>query len=741
MGFSAAWLPCSLLLSALLCGTPIPCGAQRCVTEPMPDMVIDISTAVSSGVRGTDPLYTDGLEDCVSACCAEYRIAGDKDCNFLIYDSRKLMKHPNCYLFNCPSEDSCPMKPSRGVTSFNLRRGNAGTRSEGSDPVVIPEEHLLQLPPSWNRSDMRASVVHAQSSAGEERGSAFHTKGSAGKERGSALHTQGSAGKERGSSLHIQGSAGEERGSALHTQGSAGEKRASALHIQGSAGEERGSALHTQGSAGEERDSALHTQGSAGEVQGGSALHTQGSAGEVQGGSALHTQGSAGKERGSALHTQGFAGEERDSALHTQGSAGEERGSALHTQDSAGEVQSSALHTHGSAGEVQSSALHTHGSAGEVQSSALHTQGSAGEVQGGSALHTQGSAGEVQGGSALHTQGSAGEVQGGSALHTQGSADEVQGGSALHTQGSALHTQGSADEVQKRLTSQMLHLAENIEKHLEQFEPETEQDPNPPIQVLDLSNATPTTARHRGALRPPPPAMGVKPSTADQKKGAVPSAVSHRLKIGPSTSRPAPKTRGHDPAPRTDSLGLHVASTVPSSGKGMNSDIGQAGASSLPPSEDRRTNIDHSMTSTESRAPNIHHLLPGTTALRPITHADPLLTTPAQRPRATHPPKSQARPPASKLPPPSTSFSVTDRDSLSPAGHMDEPSNKLDVIKAAVGEGAYSDEKNGLVAALVFGVVFLVVVIGVIACKVSEAQRRQRYTKLDYLINGMYVDT
>ncbi|XP_010015626.1 PREDICTED: MANSC domain-containing protein 1, partial [Nestor notabilis] len=49
-------------------------------------------------------------------------------------------------------------------------------------------------------------------------------------------------------------------------------------------------------------------------------------------------------------------------------------------------------------------------------------------------------------------------------------------------------------------------------------------------------------------------------------------------------------------------------------------------------------------------------------------------------------------------------------------------------------------EKSSLVAALLFGVIFLVLVIALTGKKIHESFQKRHYTRLDYLINGMYAD-
>lgn len=49
-------------------------------------------------------------------------------------------------------------------------------------------------------------------------------------------------------------------------------------------------------------------------------------------------------------------------------------------------------------------------------------------------------------------------------------------------------------------------------------------------------------------------------------------------------------------------------------------------------------------------------------------------------------------------------------------------------------------EKSSLVVALMFGVIFLLLVIALTGKKIHESLQKRHYTRLDYLINGMYAD-
>ncbi|NWX18140.1 MANS1 protein, partial [Aegotheles bennettii] len=49
-------------------------------------------------------------------------------------------------------------------------------------------------------------------------------------------------------------------------------------------------------------------------------------------------------------------------------------------------------------------------------------------------------------------------------------------------------------------------------------------------------------------------------------------------------------------------------------------------------------------------------------------------------------------------------------------------------------------EKSSLLAALLFGVIFLLIVVALTGKKIHESLQKRHYTRLDYLINGMYSD-
>ncbi|KFP08736.1 MANSC domain-containing protein 1, partial [Calypte anna] len=50
------------------------------------------------------------------------------------------------------------------------------------------------------------------------------------------------------------------------------------------------------------------------------------------------------------------------------------------------------------------------------------------------------------------------------------------------------------------------------------------------------------------------------------------------------------------------------------------------------------------------------------------------------------------------------------------------------------------EEKSSLIAALLFGVIFFLLVIALTGKKIRESLQKRHYTRLDYLINGIYAD-
>ncbi|XP_075298263.1 MANSC domain-containing protein 1 isoform X2 [Opisthocomus hoazin] len=117
------WPVCLLVMA---CAVPGPSLGRECSAEEVGDAIIEINSALAGGVRGAEPRYAPAPAACLRACCAGEKLAGDKKCNLMIFDTRRTSAHPNCYLFHCPSAEACPMKPAAGFVSYKITRDTHG---------------------------------------------------------------------------------------------------------------------------------------------------------------------------------------------------------------------------------------------------------------------------------------------------------------------------------------------------------------------------------------------------------------------------------------------------------------------------------------------------------------------------------------------------------------------------------------------------------------------------------------
>ncbi|KAM5262751.1 MANSC domain-containing protein 1 [Ctenodactylus gundi] len=124
-------------------------ASQNCLPESLDDVVIDIQSSLSKGIRGNEPVHTATHMDCINSCCSTIDIAGDKACNLMIFDTRKAAGQPNCYLFYCPSEEACPLKPAKGLKSYRIIRGYAKStdllETDAFSPRSGSSSHLPKL--------------------------------------------------------------------------------------------------------------------------------------------------------------------------------------------------------------------------------------------------------------------------------------------------------------------------------------------------------------------------------------------------------------------------------------------------------------------------------------------------------------------------------------------------------------------------------------------------------------------
>ncbi|XP_004716286.1 MANSC domain-containing protein 1 [Echinops telfairi] len=124
-------------------------ASQYCPVKSLEDVVIDIQSSLSKGIRGNEPIHTLTQEDCVNSCCSTKNISGNKACNLVIFDTRKTIRQPNCYLFFCPSEEACPLKPAKGLMSYRVIRDFPSlTSTDSSRQDLTQEESLFHGRPS-----------------------------------------------------------------------------------------------------------------------------------------------------------------------------------------------------------------------------------------------------------------------------------------------------------------------------------------------------------------------------------------------------------------------------------------------------------------------------------------------------------------------------------------------------------------------------------------------------------------
>lgn len=91
-------------------------------------------------------------------------------------------------------------------------------------------------------------------------------------------------------------------------------------------------------------------------------------------------------------------------------------------------------------------------------------------------------------------------------------------------------------------------------------------------------------------------------------------------------------------------------------------------------------------------------------------------------------------------------FTLSTKDSLTssqnnPEGYDPSDSDSYLLESILRGKGVIQlGEESSLIAALLFGVIFFLLVIALTGKKMYESLQKSHYTRLDYLINGMYAD-
>ncbi|XP_004411122.1 PREDICTED: MANSC domain-containing protein 1 [Odobenus rosmarus divergens] len=151
--------------------------SQNCPTKSLEDVVIDIQSSLSKGIRGNEPIHTLTQEDCINSCCSTKNITGDKACNLMIFDTRKTARQPNCYLFFCPSEEACPLKPAKGLMSYRIIRDFPTlARTHSPSGELTQEDSLLRGQSSRGLTPTPAPVTGYSKPTDSFRGDAFSQK-------------------------------------------------------------------------------------------------------------------------------------------------------------------------------------------------------------------------------------------------------------------------------------------------------------------------------------------------------------------------------------------------------------------------------------------------------------------------------------------------------------------------------------------------------------------------------------
>ncbi|NXA06976.1 MANS1 protein, partial [Sapayoa aenigma] len=269
--------------------------------------------------------------------------------------------------------------------------------------------------------------------------------------------------------------------------------------------------------------------------------------------------------------------------------------------------------------------------------------------------------------------------------------------------------------------SELLNHAGNIEFHTvypesQRAEQPESLDPVPREKVINLPPNT-SPAVEAGSLNTAQPSA---PEASSTTVAPLPASAaqpeSHTTSLHPGVAKPATvitTTGAPLPAAATGAKpGIPVTSTthVPLSSP----------TTSASPSTTKRVTTN----SSSATAP------PGPRAA--AMSPEPAVVSPSRTSHITLRPFSGFIPSTGDSPTPSPNdlqgYDPADSESFLPAGVL----RGTAVVQLG--------EKSSLVAALLFGVIFLLLVIALTGKKVHESLRKRHYTRLDYLINGMYAD-
>ncbi|XP_074050674.1 MANSC domain-containing protein 1 [Macrotis lagotis] len=115
-----------------------------CPTKSLEDVVIDIQLSLANGIRGIEPIHTETQGDCINFGCLTKNITGNKECNLIVFDTRKATTQPNCYLFYCPNEEACPLKSAKGVVTYRILKDFSPLhKADLPHPDTTPQSYYL----------------------------------------------------------------------------------------------------------------------------------------------------------------------------------------------------------------------------------------------------------------------------------------------------------------------------------------------------------------------------------------------------------------------------------------------------------------------------------------------------------------------------------------------------------------------------------------------------------------------
>ncbi|XP_044137271.1 MANSC domain-containing protein 1 [Bufo gargarizans] len=608
-------LPYALLLSALLLVAVS--GTQQCAPQVIPDMVIDISQAVARGARFTDPLSVISKEECVLACCKQLDVEGLEECNLMVFDARKSQGEPNCYIFHCPTIDSCPLTPSRGVFSYSL--WSETLHPEKRDPEKVQQK------------------------------SSDHSK--------------------------VQSSPGRTSGSAMHPP--SGSTESGPLDLNN------------------KKNTAPIDSTESGPLD-------------------------LSNKKNSAL-----IGSTESGPLDLNNN----KNSALIGSTESGPLDLSNKKNSALIGSTESGPLDLN----NKKNSTLIGSTESGPLD----LNNNKN-------SALIGSTESGPLD----------LNNKKNSALIASQEPAKHVKEEPANSSQKITTQLLHLANTIDQHLEKMESKSAalkdnlqvHFPSPVAATVPTIQAT-TIPIHGEVKKTLPDAKEAKP-------GIVTYKMPDNLKIFPTVA-----AKQVDTVPKKTSLSTAAPKPVHRTKANLivtSASFQDTSGAHKVPSSDKSAKLPGSDHSDNSGTPmvtpkKVSHPLPHTEVpalatvhqTRPpqmVTHPAPLQTSPRKEIKPST--KTNDQPSASdEVKTPGQTLTVTHPSSQKePVLNLEESPRKAD---STASEGILSslEDKSGLVAALVFGMLFLLVIIGLISRKVSEVRRRHQYTKLDYLINGMYVDT